>query len=275
MSSDIRSLEDRLRGAFERERNALRLPPSVASNVYEALDSEGNRASRGIGGSAFRAVYAGAFVGVVIGIVAVTAAVLLSTGGSDSERAVEPATVQEPGPEVPQVAEQPLVQDNGAFLSVRSHTFERGPAALDAAVEITPRRVDVPSYIPQDLKVSHVSAQVPTDAPERFALSAGYTLPADGRAWRPEMSINWLLDDLKGTYPLRQHEKGGTFEAAGYEWSTSIYQHRDGDSMEVVTTRDDGVMISVWLRVAGGLDRDETLAELKKVVESMQPAIPE
>lgn len=268
MNRDLQheELESRVQGMFEIERRTLGLPDSVRSSVSASLSStppiQANITPKPplLAALAFAAV-------AIIG--ATTAILLMDRGGSPQ---VEPVTVNDFGRPVTQVGSEPLVQERGNLLIVQSHTAERGPAALDAAREIIPFELDLPTHIPQNLRASHVSAGVDVEEPELANLSVAYTLEPNGSPWRPELSLSWIGNNPDPGYPLRDHEAGQTFDSGGHQWRTFLYEWRDGDSWEAVTTREDGVQVFVSLRVAGGLDHDETLAELKKVVESMQPA---
>lgn len=260
-----RTIED----LFDHEKRFLRAPQDMEARVMSAIETadrqpESRRWT-------LRPVLAVAAAVAAVGVAGILSVAVLLSGGSDSGPAVEPGTIQEPpGPPVPQVAEQPLVHDYGEYLSVRSHTFERGPAALEAAVDIMPFPVSPPTYVPQGLRASHVAARVTTDINPRGSLLTGYTVPADG-TWQPYLGISWIDREI-GDYPPRDHQTEEGFQAGGYVWDVNVYQWRDGNSIEAVTTRDDGVSVFVDLRVAGGLDHDQTLEELKKVVASMTPA---
>ena len=262
------AFEGVMRDIFAEERRHLRLPASLRTRVTQRMPAGDGVERMGV----LKPVLVGSAV-LAISVAAIVSAALVLSRDSDSGTSLEPATVQEPGPNLPQVAEEPLVQDNGEYLSVRSRTVERGADALDAAVDIMPYPVYPPTYIPQGLRISHVAAQVTTDEVPLGNILTGYSLPtpADGTR-RPYMGISWIGDGVGSEYPIIDHESRQGVRAGGYDWSTNLYHRRDGDTLEVVTTREDGVRIFVSLRLEGGLDETGALAELRKVVESMRPA---
>lgn len=219
---------------FDHEKRQLRSPADLRANVLSAIDTidPGKPTRRGLR------------------IALAVAAALLAIAAIGAASAVIVREVRHEGEHV------------GA------HTFERAPQALEDAIAILPYRVDLPTYIPQDLHLYVVGAQYTT-------MSIGYTPTSKGSSWQPYLGITWLVvDKPKSQFPpdFEEHEDSALFEAGGYAWSTRIYHRRDGDSLEAVTTREDGVRVFVELRVAGGWDVDQTLAELKKVVRSMEPA---
>lgn len=270
--------EENVAELFNHEKSAFRMPAERRSQIAAAITRTSAGSRRGTKAVAL----AGAFVVLAIAAFSVTAAVLLIDTGSNSPPPIDnPGTAQEPGPPQPQVGEEPLIQDFGTTRSVAAHTFERAPAALDAAVGIMPYAVDLPTYLPGGLRVSHVGAMVAPDEPPNGTLSVAYTLPPDGTR-RLSLQISWIYygpdaaesdslydvpDGFEGKLPTPI--PGNAFTAGGNEWRAFVLERSRGDTWEAVTLRDDGVRVFVDLRVADGLDRDETLAELQKVVESM------
>lgn len=149
------------------------------------------------------------------------------------------------------------------FQTITGVGFDRAPATLPVAIDLMPFEVRLPSYVPDQLRLAHVAANI---AGREGILEIDYTLPPNGKPL-PSLRMNWSPADSSAPEPIQPFSDKGTFTARGREWRYYVVNWRDYDTVEARSVSDAGIQEFAEIRVIG-MDSTTALAELQKVISS-------
>lgn len=151
------------------------------------------------------------------------------------------------------------------FQTVTGVGFNRASAALPAAIGLVPFEVNLPSYVPGQLRLAYVAARLGDTG---SVLEVNYTVQPDGKPL-PSLRLNWSPADPSSQEPVQAFSDKGVFSAGGREWRYYIVNWRDFDTIEARTVTDAGIQEFVEIRVIG-MDHAAALSELQKVIASRE-----